>query len=632
VAGSVPWRSSLRARLLVTSVLIALCSVVATAWLAVTTTTRDIQQQQGQVLSGDATIYNTLLGYAATHPDWAGVAPVVRDLAARTGLQIALTAQDHGLIAGSMRVSPQLTADASAVIDPLNVDQAISSPQVAGIDPRAVGPFRLTQAEQATLLAEAEKTMECLRSGGWHGVAMTVSASGRPVITVAGYDDAPPLGCGMADVTRLTATEARALHQLNLLVHGCLVHQHLPAVQVNADFTWTEAGKIADGDQVHSCINASRREQLRPYVAPAALLFVTRTEGPTSSGFTLTPASRDRIIEVTALVLALTVAITSITSTRLIMPLSRLTEAVRHPETPYAPVPVSRRDEIGYLTAAFNDVSERRERTEEQRKALISDIAHELRTPLGNIRGWLEAAADGLAAPDKALTSSLFEEAMLLQHIIDDLQDLAAADAGQLRLHHEPVHVTDLLQQVADAHRGCADAGGVRLQARTEGDPELTGDPVRLRQAIGNLASNAVRHTGPGGYVTLTGCAMNDEVMIEVADTGSGISPGDLPRIFDRFWRADKSRSRRTGGSGLGLPIARQLIEAHGGRITAASTEGHGTVFTVSLPMRPGHAGLRHEPTHLLLSCRRRDQARSRAPDDVIARVRGVAPSRRPGH
>jgi two-component system, OmpR family, sensor histidine kinase BaeS len=151
---------------------------------------------------------------------------------------------------------------------------------------------------------------------------------------------------------------------------------------------------------------------------------------------------------------------------------------------------------------------------------------------------WLEAAEDGIADPGEALTSSLLEEALLLQHIIDDLRDLAAADAGQFR----------------------------------------------LRQAVGNLVSNAIRHTPPGGDVTVTCQRAGGEFVVEVADTGTGISPEDLPRIFDRFWRADKSRSRRTGGSGLGLPITRQLVEAHGGHVTATSVPGSGSVFTIRLP------------------------------------------------
>lgn len=210
---------------------------------------------------------------------------------------------------------------------------------------------------------------------------------------------------------------------------------------------------------------------------------------------------------------------------------------------------------------------------------MVSDVAHELRTPLSNIRGWLEAAQDGLAEPDPAFIASLHTEAVQLQHIIDDLQDLAAADAGALRLHPEQLHVEDVLAQVAAAHQAGAETSGVALSALPAADgtpsPVLWADPVRLRQAIGNLVSNAVRHTPPGGRVTVraydAGASADEaqagrEVVIEVADTGSGISAEHLPHVFDRFWRAEKSRNRRTGGSGLGLAIVRKLVEAHGVR------------------------------------------------------------------
>ncbi|WP_244177920.1 sensor histidine kinase, partial [Streptomyces atriruber] len=210
---------------------------------------------------------------------------------------------------------------------------------------------------------------------------------------------------------------------------------------------------------------------------------------------------------------------------------------------------------------------------------------HELRTPLSNIRGWLEAAEDGVVDTDPELVTSLLEEALLLQHIVDDLQDLAAADAGTLRLHREPVRAAEIADQVAAAHQARADGAGVRLRATAFGDPWVTADPLRLRQAIGNLVSNAVRHTPEGGSVRISCRTTADAVLIEVADTGTGIAAADLPHVFDRFWRADKSRTRATGGSGLGLSIVRKLVEAHDGTVSAQSVPGKGSLFTVRLPV-----------------------------------------------
>ncbi len=240
----------------------------------------------------------------------------------------------------------------------------------------------------------------------------------------------------------------------------------------------------------------------------------------------------------------------------------------------------SARDEIGHLARALHESGVRRDRAEAQRRAMVSDVAHELRTPLTNIRSWLEAAQDDLAPTDAQLLGLLHEEALLLQHIIDDLGDLAAADAGTLRVHPEPAYLRDVLTQVVESHRGTAHAAGVTLMTEVRGDPVLSADPVRLRQLVGNLVSNAVRHTPPGGTVTVSA----HDTTITVRDTGAGIAPEHLPRIFDRFWRADGSRSRATGGSGLGLAIARKLAEAHRGSIEVESTPGHGTLFTVRLP------------------------------------------------
>lgn len=331
----------------------------------------------------------------------------------------------------------------------------------------------------------------------------------------------------------------------------------------------------------NNCFIDSRRQQLDPYVAPVADLFLGNGTLPR---FDMSSGNKAKVVGVTGLVLVLTVAVTAVVATRLVRPLRALTHAAQQPPEQHVRVPVTTRDETGILAEAFNALTERRERLEAQRKALVNDVAHELRTPLTNIRGWLEVTRDGVVEPDPELLASLHEEALVLQRVIDDLQDLAAADAGTLRLHHEPVRADDLLAQVAAAHRVAADSGGAHLVTTVDGCPWLDADPVRMRQAVGNLVSNAIRHTPADGTITLSARADGDRVVIEVADTGTGIAAQDLPYVFDRFWRAEKSRSRRTGGSGLGLPIVRQLAAAHGGSVTAESEKGVGSVFTLVLP------------------------------------------------
>ncbi|MFG3241394.1 sensor histidine kinase [Streptomyces sp. NPDC048157] len=622
-----PLRGSLFGRLLAVSALVAACSVAATAWIAVQTTSGAIKQEQGQNLTADARIYNTLLGYAAGHSTWDGVDGTVRDLARQSGRRIALTTEQRRPLADSASLPspPALPPQASAIVDPLSVDTALSrtADREGGaadrVDPRAVGPFRLPAAERTALQNAADRNAACLNR---IGIAADVvrGASGRPRVQVVGNDPdrLRNTRCTSEELDTPTATERKALDALNGLANACLKRQNRSAIHLNPDLSWGDGpmpqpvagvAKVAtpvpsvrngeDDRAAASCVDTARREQLSSYVASPALLFIGDEGGTTVPGFDLSPANTAKIAGAAALVLALTVGATVLAGSRLVRPLHALTGAAQRMRDgeDSAPVRVTDDNEIGRLAAAFNDMADHRARLETQRKDMVSDVAHELRTPLSNIRGWLEAAQDGLAEPDPAFIASLHTEAVQLQHIIDDLQDLAAADAGALRLHPEPVRIEDVLAQVAAAHQARAETAGVALSALPWADgapaPELWADPVRLRQAVGNLVSNAVRHTPSGGRVTVRaygcgpstdGAADGGEVVVEVADTGSGISAAHLPHVFDRFWRAEKSRSRRTGGSGLGLAIVRKLVEAHGGSVGAASVEGQGSVFTVRLP------------------------------------------------
>ncbi|CAM5661367.1 sensor histidine kinase [Streptomyces badius] len=653
-----PLRRSLLGRLLAVSALVAACSVAATAWIAVQTTSGAIRQEQGQNLTADARIYDTLLEYAARNPTWDGVGATVRKLARESGRRVALTTQGRQPLADSAtgETARALPPQASAVVDPLSVDTVLAARGADGqgtgadrIDPRAVGPFRLSSADSRALRRTADDKVACLNRAGIAS-DVVVGASGRPRVQIVGNDPERALGtrCDLAALDAPTRSERKALDALTELADACLKRQGREGVRLNNDLSWGDPAPVAvpgepgalaprpvpaprdapaeraapsvempemTGERdraIASCVGTARSEQLSSYVASPALLFIGDEGGATLPGFDLSPANTARIAGAAALVLALTVGASVFAGARLVRPLHALTGAaqrMRDGEQP-ASVPVSGDDEVGRLAAAFNDMSAHRARLEEQRKAMVSDVAHELRTPLSNIRGWLEAAQDGLADPDPAFVSSLLEEAVLLQHIIDDLQDLAAADAGALRLHPEPVDVRELLGQVAAAHQARAENAGVTLTVTTTAPgPALGADPVRLRQAVGNLVSNAVRHTPEGGRVTLRayvagrdasgpyapgpnaseeGCGTavtgGGTVVIEVTDTGSGIPADDLPHVFDRFWRAEKSRSRRTGGSGLGLAIVRKLVEAHGGTAEATSTEGEGSTFALRLP------------------------------------------------
>ncbi|MEU1799515.1 HAMP domain-containing sensor histidine kinase [Streptomyces sp. NPDC019937] len=614
VRRDVPLRRSLLLRLLAVSVLVSVCSIATTAWLAVRTTVVAIDEERGQALADDTRIYYRLLGYAARHPRWDGVGPTVRALARETGHRIVIT-EDGRRIADS-EPAPDLPYrppdKATAAIDPLAASpELLSDSASARIDPRAVGPFRLSEEERTRLRRAARRQAECLRTALGQEMTVVEAPSGRSRVE-SGASRMPEVPhCDSTTLESLTPTEARALVALNALVNTCLSRRHAAEVKLALDDQGTPravprpglrpglpektpsesrgAGN-ADGSLVTSCLASGRAQQLAPYVAPTAALYVTSPGRSATTFFDLSAGNRARIAGGAVLVLLVTVTATTLAGLRLVRPLHALTDAARRMEEgePGARVAVTSNDELGRLTSAFNAMSRRRDQLEAVRKDMVSDVAHELRTPLSNIRGWLEGAQDGVVPQGDLLVSSLLEEALHLQHLIDDLRDLSAADAGELRLNLAEVDIADLLAHTAMAHRSRAENAGVTLRSEIPGDGlVIEADQVRLYQAVGNLVANALRHTPSGGAVFLRAHQAGDEVLIEVADTGSGIAAEDLPHVFDRFWRADKSRCRRTGGGGLGLSIARKLVQAHGGTVTASSTLGEGSVFTIRLPRVP---------------------------------------------
>jgi signal transduction histidine kinase len=247
------------------------------------------------------------------------------------------------------------------------------------------------------------------------------------------------------------------------------------------------------------------------------------------------------------------------------------------------------KDEIGALGDAFNEMTANLAEAETLRKNLVADVSHELRTPLAIVQGNLQAILEGVYPLDLAQVASVYDETRLLTHLVDDLHDLTLADAGQLRLERAPVDLVELAQTAVSQFGPSAEAAEVRLElAADEGVPAVIGDPDRLAQVLRNLLSNALRHTPTGGQVFVRVARTGEKVTVQVADTGTGIPSADLPHVFDRFYRGEKGGSRRGGGAGLGLAIARQLVTAHGGQITVASSPGRGTTFAIELPAAPG--------------------------------------------
>ncbi len=247
-------------------------------------------------------------------------------------------------------------------------------------------------------------------------------------------------------------------------------------------------------------------------------------------------------------------------------------------------VPVRTNDELGRLTASFNSMSADLEKSSHLRRQMTADIAHDLRTPLSVILGYTEALNDGKLKATPAIAATLHQEALHLNHLIDDLRVLSLADAGELPLYRDPTPPAALLERAAAAYGMQAQQQGIDLRTQIAPDlPPVDVDVQRMAQVLGNLAGNALRHTPAGGAITLAAAREDGAVLLSVHDTGPGIAPQDLPHIFERFYRGDQARES-SGASGLGLSIAKSIVEAHGGALRVSSPAGEGATFTIVLP------------------------------------------------
>ena len=249
-------------------------------------------------------------------------------------------------------------------------------------------------------------------------------------------------------------------------------------------------------------------------------------------------------------------------------------------------------DETALLARNFNRMAEALEKLEAERKALIADIAHELRTPLTIMQGRLEAIQDGVASLEMREIDRLHHQTRLLSRLVEDLRILSLVDAGRLTLERRPLDLRGVVQTAVAGFQDQAQLKGVKLQTRLPPLPlEVEADPDRLTQIISNLLHNALAHTPTGGTIAIEVEAKGKEVAVQVADTGPGIPEEALPKVFDRFFRAEASRSRQTGGSGLGLSIVKALVELHGGQVEARNRSSGGAEFRFFLPQRLGSRG-----------------------------------------
>ena len=242
-------------------------------------------------------------------------------------------------------------------------------------------------------------------------------------------------------------------------------------------------------------------------------------------------------------------------------------------------------DELSDLGTAFNVMADHLQQSERLRRDMTADLAHELRTPLAVMRGNLEAMVDGVYPLDAEHIKPALDQVNLLARLIEDLRTLAMAEAGQLRLVKRPTDLSALISNTLTSFEAPASSQQITLRSDIASDLlSIEIDPDRIQQTLAILISNALRHTPASGSITVKAHHETDRVLIEVTDSGAGIPLEDLPHVFERFYRADKSRSRESGGSGLGLAIAKSIVEAHGGSIGVTSEVGQGTAMIIQLP------------------------------------------------
>ena len=288
------------------------------------------------------------------------------------------------------------------------------------------------------------------------------------------------------------------------------------------------------------------------------------------------------------LAVAIALLLTFVLSRRILAPVKALTHAARRVgKGDFSQrVHFKGKGEVGELARSFNSMADDLERAEQLRRNMVADVAHELRTPLSNIRGYLEAVRDGVMKPDADTIRSLDEEATLLSQLVDDLQELSLAEAGELKMDYQTEDIAKLIKQTVAVMQAQAMAKGLSISIDLPDKlPSVNIDSYRISQVLRNLLENAVAHTAKGDTITVIARGQGNWVEVTVADTGEGIPAEDLPNIFERFFRIDKSRARATGGSGLGLTIAKRLVEAHGGRIEVHSELGKGSRFIFTLPI-----------------------------------------------
>lgn len=532
---------SFRTRVFLLVVAVAAITATATAYITAQQTTEQLTRSTALAQQDMDHVVADITLFGLVRADCWDVGGLVVSLAERTGQRVRLLTADS-VIADSDPAAATVPPRQSVLID------TRPAPHLGDVD------LRLRAQEAVHELYAYRGALEIARCWENRGVQFRAAKAPPGMYEFVQTGPGRPVSC-----------VARAYDMLDIQQEAAaLVAPCAPALET-------------------ACIQRGFVERLGAVTPAPVWVFIRTADTPPPLKVNLKP-----VLAAAVLLALIAVAVSLLISRRVLRPVGALaTASQRLGEGNLAAerVPERGHDELTKLTRSFNRMAESLQRSKEQQHNIISDVAHELRTPLANIRCYLEALKDGVFPPEPALFRSLYEEALLQQRLIDDLQELALAESGSLVYNPVESDLSELLVACRTAHAPVAAVQDIRIETDCPAPVRTLVDPERFRQVIGNLITNAVRSTPAGGVITLRSHAERGFAVAEVADTGSGISADDLPHVFDRFWRADAARGRGTGGRGLGLAIAREIIAAHDGTITAASPAGSGTVFVVRLPL-----------------------------------------------
>lgn len=581
-------RPTLLTRLVVATSGVAVAAVLATAYVASTSTSGQLEREASRSLDDDLAIRDALVEHGLRAPSWSGVGDLLKRLAGSSGRQITLTTAAGELLAdahpdGAARPTRSLPGRLTGLPGRLGDPAALLDPLATVADGRALSPAVLNGDEigaaDGLLVPDDLVPDDDGSAADFRRRAETITTCLSPDAS-AGWPRGVPAPTACASVPRADNHWVDLQAELARRVVTCVTGSGATAwlgYDANGLARVATAGDDVSFARYRGCAASVLADTFDEQVAPAALLYIAEPASDPESW--IARAGGGRIVAALGLIAAIALLVAIGLAARLVRPLRRLTDAAQDLAEGSRDVQVQVRgtDELARLGTAFNTMSNSIGAAEAQRRRIVDDVAHELRSPLTTVRGYLEAAHDGVVPIDADLVGSLLAETDRLQHLIDDLRDVAQAESGTLRLVCEPVDLASLLADVARRP-------GVTV-AVEGGSAVVLADAFRLRQVFTNLVDNAVRHRATGGSVRVMCSSVTPgEVTVSVSDTGTGITADDLPHVFDRFYRADRSRDRATGGSGLGLAICRHLVEAHGGTISATSTLGVGTTFTVTVP------------------------------------------------